>query len=117
MKALEEEVQELLRGSGDELLADPKTGWVSFNSVRLRRVFAEIRPHRQDVEVFILPPVEALRRPNGLAIPSPPSQGWGWFQSKFRVRGVEEVRAAADLVFQSYQRRVEMSRRQGRGLR
>jgi hypothetical protein len=114
MRALTEEVEKLLRGAGDQLLASPKTGWVSFKSAALRRVFAEIRPHRRDVEVFILPPVEDLRRPNGLASPSPPSQGWGWFRSKFRVRRVEEVVAAADLLFQSYLHRKEMSRRSGR---
>ncbi len=111
LRKLQIQVEERLRRLGDVLETKATTSWVSFRSKGLRRVFAEVRAHRHDVEAFILPPVESLTEGDGLPVPSPPSQGWGWFRSKFRVTSENELAVATDLLVQSYDLRQEMSRR------
>ncbi|MFQ5837492.1 MAG: hypothetical protein ACE5HJ_01750 [Thermoplasmata archaeon] len=116
-EGLRDDVAKGLQGTSDRLQVHVMRGWISFKSENLKRVFAEVRPHRRDVEVFILPPPEFLERTNGLARSSPPTQGWGWFRSKFRLVRLEDVKSAKDLLMQSYQYRKEMSRRKRRGNR
>lgn len=107
--ALTEATAWALRERGDDLEARPRTGWVAFRSRRLQRVFAELRAHRQDVEAFLLPAPEELGVRNGLARLAPPTQGWGWFRSTFRVRAPAEVEEAVALLLASYRRRWQMS--------
>lgn len=110
LEALEQSVAEALRRRGDVLEARQRTGWVAFRSRQLQRVFAEVRAHRGDVEAFILPAPHELPRANGLARAAPPTQGWGWFQSKFRVREATALDDATELLLASYRRRWEMGR-------
>ncbi len=108
LESLRRQVAFQLEGINDELQVKVMRHWISFRSQRVQRVFAELRPHRRDLEAFILPPVEALEGENGLAESSPPTQGWGWFQSRFRLVREEDVKAATDLVLQSYVFRARM---------
>src|SRR6266540_2095057 len=78
------------------------------------RVFAEIRPLRKRVEVFILPGPRQLRGGAGLARRAPRTQGWGWFRTRFDVRSMGEVESAARLILQSYLHGVRTSRGNGR---
>ncbi len=110
LRALKARVGARLTEAGDRLETKAMTGWVSFKSRDLRRVFAEVRPHRHNVEAFILPPVASLTGADGVALPSPPTQGWGWFQSKFHITRTEDVGVAVDLLIQSYVLRREMTR-------
>lgn len=117
LSGLQDRVRKRLRSMGDVLETKVTPSWVSFRSRNLRRVFAEVRAHCHDIEAFILPPVGSLAGADGIAFPSPPTQGWGWFQSKFRVTRTEELAVAADLLLQSYTLRREMSRKGSHGLR
>ncbi len=101
-------VAEELLLSGDYLEVRRMQDWISFRSASVKRVFAELRPHRRSLEVFILPPPERVRL-NGLARAAPPTQGWGWFQSKFRVVRAEDIGDAVELLMQSHSYRKEMS--------
>ena len=76
--------------------------WIGWRSARRDRVFAEVRPHRKRVEVFIRPPLRSLRNPGGLARAAPPTQGWGWFMSRFSVSHPRQVGPAFRLLKQSY---------------
>lgn len=77
--------------------------WIGWRSARRDRVFAEVRPHRRRVEVFIRPPLRSLRNPGGLARAAPPTQGWGWFMSRFSVSHPRQVGPAFRLLKQSYE--------------
>jgi predicted transport protein len=77
--------------------------WVAFRSDAQGRVFAELRPHRGRVEVFILPPPRALSDPGGHARRAPASQGWGWFRTRFEIASTRHLAEAYDLVRQSYE--------------
>ncbi len=112
---LQERVRKRLLRLGDELELKAMTSWVSFKSRKVRRVFAEVRAHRKDVEAFILPPIEFLGEADGMAMPAPPTQGWGWFRSKLRITKKEELAAATDLILLSYTVRREMNRRGSSG--
>lgn len=76
--------------------------WIAVRSRRANRVFAEVRPHRHKIEVFILPRTKDLRDPRGLARRAPPTQGWGWFRSRFDIVGRRDLSPAARLIRQSY---------------
>ncbi|MFQ5920296.1 MAG: hypothetical protein ACE5I4_09690, partial [Thermoplasmata archaeon] len=52
LRNLERKVSRSLEGRGDHLEARHTGHWVSFRSRKLERVFAELRPHRRDVEIF-----------------------------------------------------------------
>ena len=69
--------------------------WIAWRSTKRDRVFAEIRPLRGRVEVFILPGPRDLRDSAGLARRAPRTQGWGWFRSRFDVRSMGQVESAA----------------------
>ena len=88
--------------------------WIAWRSRNRDRVFAEIRPLRNRVEVFILPGPRQLRGGAGLARRAPRTQGWGWFRTRFDVRSMDEVESAARLILQSYLNGVRASRENGR---
>lgn len=87
---------------GDRIREKRGLNWIGWGSVRRDRTFAEVRPHRHRVEVFIRPPVRSLSNPTGLARPAPPSQGWGWFRSRFSVSRPGQIGPAFQLLKQSY---------------
>lgn len=76
--------------------------WISWRSRRGNRVFAEIRPLRERVEVFLLPAPREMHGGRGLAKQAPPTQGWGWFRTRLELRSIRQVASAAILVRQSY---------------
>lgn len=87
----------------DTIRAEVGPVWIALRSTKRDRVFAEIRPHRSRVEVFILPRPQDLTDPAGLARRAPPTQGWGWFRTRFHVSSPSEVAFAFRLIRQSYE--------------
>jgi len=67
------------------------------------RVFAELRPLRGRVQVFILPRPRDLADSAGLARRAPRTQGWGWFRSRFEISSMAQIESAARLIVQSYE--------------
>ncbi|HEX9340221.1 MAG TPA: hypothetical protein VF992_03500 [Thermoplasmata archaeon] len=88
--------------------------WIAWRSHNRDRVFAEIRPLRKRVEVFILPGLRDLRGGAGLARRAPRTQGWGWFRTRFDVRSMSEIEVATRLILQSYLHGVRGTRGNGR---
>ncbi len=97
------ELQRSATGRGDRVEMRVNRYWIAFRSEKQRRAFAEIRPSRQQVEVFILPERRDLSDPAGIARPAPRTQGWNWFRTKFHVVGNGHARAAFSLIRQSYE--------------
>ena len=77
--------------------------WISWRSRKGNRIFAEVRPLRERVQVFLLPSPRDLRDGSGLAKRAPPTQGWGWFRTRIELRSLRQVASAAALVCLSYE--------------
>ncbi len=88
---------------GDHVVMRVNRNWIAFRSEKQRRAFAEIRPTRHRVEVFILPERRSLSDPAGIARSAPRTQGWDWFRTKFQVLGNGHGKAALSLIRQSYE--------------
>lgn len=97
-------IQALGHAHGDKIREKVSEHWIGWRSTRHGRTFAEMRPLQERVQVFILPPKRGLRDPSRLAKSNPPTQGWGYFLSRFDVRTVGQVEYAFQLVRQSYDR-------------
>ncbi len=102
--AFRKRIQALGHAHGDKIREKVSENWIGWRSLRHGRTFAEMRPLQERVQVFILPPKRGLKDPTRLAKPNPPSQGWGYFLSRFDVRTVLEVEPAFQLIRQSYER-------------
>ena len=102
--AFRKRIQALGHAHGDKIREKVSENWIGWRSLRHGRTFAEMRPLQERVQVFILPPKRGLKDPTRLAKPNPPSQGWGYFLSRFDVRTVDEVEPAFQLIRQSYER-------------
>ena len=102
--AFRKRIQALGHAHGDKIREKVSEHWIGWRSTRHGRTFAEMRPLQERVQVFILPPKRGLKDPAHLARPSPPTQGWGYFLSRFDVRTVREVEPAFALIRQSYER-------------
>ena len=113
LRAMRESLTVHAQRRGDRLEVRYKVGWVSLRSVAANRSFAEVRPGKRGIELFLLPPRASLRDPRGLAGAVPPSRGWGWFRTRVKVEDGLAADAAADLLRQSY----EYARRMRRGRR
>jgi predicted transport protein len=96
-------LQRVAADRGDHVVMRVNRNWIAFRSENQRRAFAEIRPTRHRVEVFILPERRSLSDPAGIARPSPRTQGWNWFRTKFHVVGNGHGKAALSLIRQSYE--------------
>src|SRR3989442_14477419 len=83
--------------------------WIAWRSRNRDRVFAEIRPLRKRVEVFILPGPLELRGGAGLARRGPGTHGWGLFRTRFDGLSKGQGGAGALLILQSYLHRVRAS--------
>ena len=105
------ELQRIATNRGDRVEMRVNRCWIAFRSERQRRAFAEIRPSRRRVEVFILPERRNLSDPAGIARPAPRTQGWNWFRTKFHVVGNGHGRAALSLIRQSYESPVRARQR------
>src|SRR3989442_6930446 len=88
--------------------------WIAWRSRNRDRVFAEIRPLRKRVEVFILPGPRELRGGAGLARPAPRTPGWGWFRTPVDLPSVGQGGAAAALILQVHLHRRLTARRDRR---
>src|SRR2546426_5952580 len=104
--ALRERVRTAAHRRHDRVVEHAGRHWISWRSRQADRVFAEIRPLRGRVQVFILPGLRELSDGSGLARRAPRSQGWGWFRSRFEVTSMAQVEPAARLIIQSYEHRV-----------
>ncbi len=109
-------IQALGHAHGDKIREKVSEHWIGWRSTRHGRTFAEMRPLQERVQVFILPPKRGLRDPERLAKSNPPTQGWGYFLSRFEVRSVDEVEPAFALIRQSYERGANGRRGSGRRL-
>lgn len=89
---------------GDKIREKVSNYWIGWRSTRHGRTFAEMRPLQERVQVFILPRKRDLKDPSRIAKPAPPTQGWGWFLTRFDVRSLGEVEPAFQLIRQSYER-------------
>ena len=107
-------IQALGHAHGDRIHEKVGEHWIGWRSTRHGRTFAEMRPLQERVQVFILPPKRSLKDPSRLAHPNPPSQGWGYFLSRFDVHTADEVEPAFALVRQSYERGANGHRTGGR---
>jgi len=96
-------LQRIAVEKGDRVVMRVNRNWIAFRSENQRRAFAEIRPTRHRVEVFILPERRSLSDPAGIARPAPRTQGWNWFRTKFHVVGNGHGKAALSLIRQSYE--------------
>jgi len=96
-------LQKVAGERGDRVVMRVNRNWIAFRSENQQRAFAEIRPTRHRVEVFILPERRSLSDPSGIARPSPRTQGWNWFRTKFHVVGNGHGKAAFSLIRQSYE--------------
>ena len=103
VRALRKRVEHAAARREDRLDERVSRYWIAWRSRKRNRVFAEIRPLRGRVEVFILPRPRDLRDSDGLARLAPRTQGWGWFRSRFDVRSMGQVDSAARLIVQSYE--------------
>lgn len=90
--------------NGHDVLVKVMKHWVAFRSRRKGKAFAEVRLGKRHLEVFILPATEDLLDPAGLTVDVPPTRGWGWFRSRFRLTRAESLESAMGLLWQSYER-------------
>lgn len=104
MAALRDRVSEAAGRRGDRVVVKQGANWTSWRSQKRDRVFAEIRPLRGRIQVFILPGPTELHDGGGLARRAPRTQGWGWFRSRLEVTSLTRVESAARLIVQSYER-------------
>jgi hypothetical protein len=107
MAALRDRVSRAAGRRGDRIVVRQGPNWTSWRSRRRDRVFAEIRPLRGRVQVFILPGPKDLRDGGGIARSAPRTQGWGWFRSRLEVTSMARVESAAQLIVQSYERVIQ----------
>ena len=101
--AFRKRIQALGHAHGDKIREKVSENWIGWRSLRHGRTFAEMRPLQERVQVFILPPKRGLRDPTRLAKPNPPSQGWGYFLSRFDIESLADIEPAFQLVRQSYE--------------
>src|SRR5437867_12866767 len=93
--ALRERVGLAAHRRQDRIVERAGRHWIAWRSRQADRVFAEIRPLRGRVQVFILPRPRDLMDSAGLARRAPRSQGWGWFRSRFELTAMAQVEPAA----------------------
>lgn len=104
---------------GDRLEVKYLSGWIAFRSATANRTFAEVRPGKRGIEMFLLPPRSELRDAHGIATSVAPSRGWGWFRTRVKVENGLSPAVAVDLLRQSYAyaRRMPQKRLRGRKAR
>jgi hypothetical protein len=105
--ALRNRVRTAAGRHGDRIVEHAGQNWTAWRSGKRNRVFAELRPLRGRIQVFILPRPSELRNGKDLARAAPRTQGWGWFRSRLEVPSMTSVEAAARLIVQSYERVIQ----------
>lgn len=101
LRRMLDELSEFVSSRDDHMVVRVMSRWISVKSRNGRRVFAELRPGKEKIEVFVLPPPRELGAGRMIAM-APYSQGWGWFKSKFVVEGNGGASAALRLLRISY---------------
>lgn len=101
--ALRRGILEVQAENGQDVYVKVMKHWVAFRSRKKGKAFAEVRLGKRHLEVFILPPTGELKDPLGSTSDVPPTRGWGWFRSRFRVTRLEAVEDALNLLQQSYE--------------
>ncbi len=99
---LREKIETFERTNGDSFQEKIMKYWISLRSSRKGKVFAEIRLHKEDIDIFILPELQTLADPDRLAHPVPLNQGWGWFRTRFWLRERTQLDPVMKLIQQSY---------------
>jgi len=117
IKEWHRELQRNATVHGDRVEMRVNRYWIAFRSQNQRRAFAELRPSRRRVEVFVLPERKDLSDPAGIARSAPRTQGWNWFRTKFHVVGNGHGKAALSLIRQSYESPLRASHRGRRSRR
>jgi len=117
LKAMRSELAAHAGRRGDRLEVKYLSGWVAFRSAAANRAFAEVRPGKRGIEMFLLPPRAELRDSRGIATPVQPSRGWGWFRTRVKVEDGLSPAVAVDLLRQSYEYARRMPRRRPQGRR
>lgn len=87
------------RDHGDDIVVRVRSRWISVSSKKAEKIFAELRPSKERIEIFLLPPPKELGN-GALVSRPPPSQGWGWFRSKLYIKG--DMKSALRLLRISY---------------
>jgi predicted transport protein len=103
LKAMRSELALHAGRRGDRLEVKYLSGWIAFRSAAANRAFAEVRPGKRGIEMFLLPPRAELRDSHGIAMPVPPSRGWGWFRTRVKMEDGLSPTVAVDLLRQSYE--------------
>src|SRR3989441_12080862 len=96
--ALRERVRTAAQRRHDRVVEHAGRHWISWGSRQVDRLFAEIRPLRGRVQVFILPGLRELSDGSRLARPDPRRSGWGWLRSPFECRLMAQDQPAARLI-------------------
>ena len=96
-----DELAEYASLHNDTLIVKVMSRWISLRSKRGKRVFAELRPSKDRVEAFVLPPPRDLA-PSRIVSRAPTSQGWGWFRSKVIMDGDGDSQSVLRLLRISY---------------
>ncbi len=96
-----DELKDIASRHNDEIVAHVMSRWISLRSQRACKVFAELRPSKERIQIFVLPPPREFG-PDSIARRAPKSQGWGWFKTKFIVNGNNDAKRALRLLRISY---------------
>ncbi len=93
--------------------------WIAYRGAATGLAFAELRPRRQHIEVFILPAPSELGALGRALSPVPKSRGWGWFRGRFILGAKGSLETPLRLMEASYDYSVKQSQRisAGRGKR
>ncbi len=114
LRRLLDELRSFVDSRDDELIIHVMSRWISIKSRRGGRIFAELRPSKESIEVFVLPPPRELGSSSPV-MKAPSSQGWGWFKSKFVFDGDGGATSALRILRISYASSMRKpSRRRGR---
>jgi len=113
LRRMLDELREFASSRNDDIVVRVMSRWISVRSRNGGRVFAELRPGKERIEIFILPAPRELGF-NRLISRAPSSQGWGWFKSKFVVDGNGGVPTALRVLRISYLSSFGRSKRQSR---
>ena len=114
LRRMLDELRSFLQSRDDELVVRVMSRWISIRGRKGGRVFAELRPSKESIEVFVLPSPRELGSPSSVTM-APSSQGWGWFKSKFVFDGDGGAASALRILRISYISSMRRpSRRRGR---
>ena len=101
LRSMLDDLRAFASSRNDDIVVRVMSRWISVKSRNHGRVFAELRPGKEKIEIFMLPAPRELGF-NRLIAMAPSSQGWGWFKSKFIVEGNGGAKTALRFLRISY---------------